>query len=71
MVLEQPNKSIGIQEVPVVRSLPKVFIDDLSGLPPNRKIEVIIESKPATIPIHRAPYHMVSSELKELKAQIE
>ncbi|GKB21225.1 putative reverse transcriptase domain-containing protein [Tanacetum coccineum] len=33
------------EEIVVVRDYPEVFLDDLSGLPPNREIEFYIETK--------------------------
>ncbi|KAA0035808.1 DNA/RNA polymerases superfamily protein [Cucumis melo var. makuwa] len=45
--------------------------DDLSGLPPDREIEFTIELLPGTAPISQAPYRMASSELKELKMQLQ
>ncbi|KAL0551526.1 hypothetical protein IC582_010615 [Cucumis melo] len=48
-----------------------VFPDDLSGLPPDKEIEFTIELLPGTAPISQAPYRMASSELKELKMQLQ
>ena len=39
------------KEDPVVDEFPDVFPDDLSGMPPNRGIEFIIELLPGTTPI--------------------
>ncbi|KAL0544235.1 hypothetical protein IC582_019348 [Cucumis melo] len=53
-------------DVPVVNEFREVFLDDLSGLPPDREIEFTIELLPGTAPISQAPYRMAPSELKEL-----
>ncbi|GKG43602.1 hypothetical protein Tco_0482695, partial [Tanacetum coccineum] len=53
------------EEVVVVRDFPKVFLDDLSGLPPIR-----IELTPGAIPIAKSPYHLTPSELEELSGQL-
>ena len=48
-----------------------VFPDDISGLPPDRAIEFVIELILWTKPISIPPYIMAPAELKELKAQLE
>jgi hypothetical protein len=40
-------------------------------LPPDREIEFTIELMPGTQPIHKAPYRMAPTELKELKEQLQ
>ncbi|KAA0037806.1 DNA/RNA polymerases superfamily protein [Cucumis melo var. makuwa] len=59
------------EDVPVVKEFLDVFLDDLSGLPPDREIEFTIELLPGTAPISEAPYRMTPSELKELKMQLQ
>jgi hypothetical protein len=54
-------------EVPVVNEFPDVFPEDLSGMPPDRDIEFVIELKPGTAPIYKTPYRMATLELAELK----
>ena len=48
-----------------------MFPDEVSGLPPAREIDFIIELVPGTAPISKAPYRMAPSELFELKKQIQ
>jgi hypothetical protein len=48
-----------------------VFPDDLSGLPPYRDIEFVIELKPGTAPISKRAYRMPPKELAELKIQLQ
>ena len=48
-----------------------VFLTDYSGLPPQREVKFGIECVPGTNPIPKAPYRMASSELKELKEQLQ
>ncbi|GKE40812.1 putative reverse transcriptase domain-containing protein, partial [Tanacetum coccineum] len=50
------------KEIVVVRDFPKVFLDDLSGLPPLREIELI----PGAVPVAKSPYLLAPSELEEL-----
>jgi hypothetical protein len=58
-------------EVPVVNEFPDVFPKELSGMPPDRDIEFVIELKPGTSPIYKTPYRMATPELAELKEYIK
>jgi hypothetical protein len=57
-------------EVPVVNEFPDVFPKVLSGMPPDRDIEFVIELKPGTSPIYKTPYRMAILELAKLKEHI-
>ncbi|GKE81471.1 reverse transcriptase domain-containing protein, partial [Tanacetum coccineum] len=57
------------EEIVVVRDFPKVFPDDLSGLPPIREIEFRIELIPGATPVEKSPYRLAPSELEELSRQ--
>ncbi|GJX73802.1 putative reverse transcriptase domain-containing protein [Tanacetum coccineum] len=59
------------EEIVVVRDFPEVFLDDLSGLPPLRKIEFRIELIPEVVPIAKSPYRLAPSELGELSGQLK
>ncbi|GJY63484.1 hypothetical protein Tco_0464944 [Tanacetum coccineum] len=54
------------EEIVVVRDFPKVFLDDLSGLPAIREIEFRIELTPGATPVAKSPYRLAPSELEEL-----
>jgi hypothetical protein len=54
----------------VVRDFPDVFPEELSGMPPDRKVEFVIDLLPGTAPISKRPYMMSVEELKELKKQL-
>jgi hypothetical protein len=58
-------------EVPVVNEFSDVFPEDLSGMPPNRDIEFVIELKPGTAPMYKTPFRMTAPELAELKEYIK
>ena len=58
-------------DVRVIQEFPKVFPDDLPGLPPTQEIDFTIELVPGTEPISKAPYRMAPTELKELKTQLQ
>ncbi|GKD24571.1 putative reverse transcriptase domain-containing protein, partial [Tanacetum coccineum] len=51
------------EKIVVVRDFPKVFSDDLSGLPPNREIEFRIELIPGAMPVAKSPYRLTPSEI--------
>ncbi|GJZ51297.1 putative reverse transcriptase domain-containing protein [Tanacetum coccineum] len=57
------------EEIVVVRVLPKVFPNDLSGLPPIREIEFRIELIPGATLVAKSPYRLTPSELEELSGQ--
>ena len=53
--------------VRVVSEYLDVFPEELSGLPPMRDSEFVIDLLPGTTPISKAPYRMAPAELQELK----
>ncbi|GKC79110.1 putative reverse transcriptase domain-containing protein [Tanacetum coccineum] len=55
----------------VVRDFPKVFSDDLFGLPHIREIEFRIELVPEAMPVAKSPYRLAPSELEELLGQLK
>ncbi|GKE58733.1 putative reverse transcriptase domain-containing protein, partial [Tanacetum coccineum] len=60
-----------LEDVPIVRDFPKVFPEDLSGIPPARQVEFQIDLVPGAAPVARAPYRLASSEMKELAEQLQ
>ncbi|GJV11263.1 putative reverse transcriptase domain-containing protein [Tanacetum coccineum] len=54
------------EEIVMVRDFPKVFLDDLSGLPPIWEIEFQIELTPGATPVAKSSYRLAPSELEEL-----
>ncbi|GKE90256.1 hypothetical protein Tco_1567731, partial [Tanacetum coccineum] len=59
------------EEIIVVKEFLEVFPDDLSGLPPIRKIEFWIELDPEVMPVTKSPYRLEPSKLEELSSQIK
>ena len=70
-VTAKPENKLKLENIPVVRDYPDVFIEVYSGLPSDREVEFTIDLVPGTQPIHKAPYRMAPTELKELKEQLE
>src|SRR3954467_237573 len=63
-------KGVSIDSVLIVREYPDVFPVELSGMPPDRDVEFLIEILPGSGPIAKRPYKMSVDELKELKKQL-
>jgi hypothetical protein len=55
----------------VVSEFPDVFLEELLGMPLERKVEFAIELIPGTAPIPKRSYQMSRPELMELKKQID
>jgi hypothetical protein len=64
------TKMITLEEIRVVQEYLDVFLEELSGIPPDHDIEFLIELLPGTPPISKRPYRMPINELVELKKQI-
>ncbi|GJX73730.1 putative reverse transcriptase domain-containing protein [Tanacetum coccineum] len=60
---EAKDKSDGkrLEDVPIVRDFPEVFLEDLLGLPPARQVEFHIDLIPGAAPVARAPYRLAPS----------
>nr|GFA71397.1 hypothetical protein [Tanacetum cinerariifolium] len=54
-----------LKNVPIIRDFPKVFPEDLPGLPPTRQVVFQIDLIPGAAPVARAPYRLAPSEMKE------
>jgi hypothetical protein len=53
-----------------VRDFLDVFTEELSGMPPYREVEFVIDPLPGTAPTFKQPYKMPVEELKGLKKQL-
>ncbi|GJW32078.1 putative reverse transcriptase domain-containing protein [Tanacetum coccineum] len=59
---EDKSEEKRLKDVPIVRDFPKVFLEDLSGIPSTRQVEFQIDLVPGAAPVARAPYRLRSSE---------
>jgi hypothetical protein len=59
-----------LEDISVAYEFSDVFPEDLSGMPPDRDVEFIIELQSDMTPILRWPYKMTPKELAELKVQL-
>nr|GEW82673.1 putative reverse transcriptase domain-containing protein [Tanacetum cinerariifolium] len=60
-----------LEDVPIVRDFPEVFLEDLPGLPPARPMEFQIDLIPGAAPVARAPYRLAPYEMKELSKKLQ
>ncbi|GJR42527.1 hypothetical protein Tco_1310630 [Tanacetum coccineum] len=65
-VMEKKSDDKRLEDIPVVREFPKVFPEDLPGLPLVRQVEFQIDLIPRAESVARAPYRLVPSEMQEL-----
>jgi hypothetical protein len=58
-------------DIRTVFEYPYVFQEELPGMPPDHKIEFVIELVPGTAPIFKRPYRMATNQLAELEEQLQ
>jgi hypothetical protein len=54
----------------VVKDFPDIFPEELSGMPPDREVEFVIDLLPGTTLTSKRAYEMSIEELKEHKKQL-
>ncbi|GKG21088.1 hypothetical protein Tco_0383683, partial [Tanacetum coccineum] len=60
-----------LDNVPIIRDFPKVFLEDLPGLPSTRQVEFQIDLILGAASVAQAPYRLAPSEMKELLEQLK
>nr|GEU93798.1 hypothetical protein [Tanacetum cinerariifolium] len=70
-VIEKEPAERRLEDVPVICKFSDVFLEDLPGLPPPRKVELKIELVPGAALVARAPYRLAPSKMKELAKQLQ
>nr|GEY93842.1 putative reverse transcriptase domain-containing protein [Tanacetum cinerariifolium] len=70
---EAKDKSEGkrLEDVPIVRDFPEVFLEDLPGIPPARPVEFQIDLVPGDVPVAWEPYRLAPSEMNKLAEQLQ
>ncbi|GJZ80662.1 putative reverse transcriptase domain-containing protein [Tanacetum coccineum] len=58
-------------DILIVRDFPEVFLEDLSGLPPQCQVEFHIDLVPGATPITKSPYRLAPSDMQELSKQLQ
>nr|GEX51742.1 reverse transcriptase domain-containing protein [Tanacetum cinerariifolium] len=56
-----------LSDILIVRDFVDVFLEDLSGLPPQRQVEFRIDLVPGATPVAKPPYRLAPSEMQELE----
>ncbi|GJS57744.1 putative reverse transcriptase domain-containing protein [Tanacetum coccineum] len=69
--MEKKSDEKRLEDISIVREFPKVFPEDLHGLPPVRQVEFQIDLIPGAAPVARAPYRLAPSEMQELSNQLQ
>ncbi|KAI3686867.1 hypothetical protein L1987_80556 [Smallanthus sonchifolius] len=70
-VVDTKDKGKKLQDILIIRDFPKVFPEDLPGLPPPRQVEFRIDLVPGATPVAKAPYRLAPSEMQELASQLQ
>ncbi|GKA02802.1 hypothetical protein Tco_0675583 [Tanacetum coccineum] len=60
-----------LKDILVVRELPGVFLEDLSGLPPSHEVEFRIDLIPGAMPVTKSPYRLEPMDMQELSNQLK
>ncbi|GKD79820.1 putative reverse transcriptase domain-containing protein [Tanacetum coccineum] len=69
--MEKKSDEKRLEDIHVVREFPKVFHEDLPGLPLVHQVEFQIDLIPGAAPVARAPYRLAPSEMQELSNQLQ
>ncbi|GJV30603.1 putative nucleotidyltransferase, ribonuclease H [Tanacetum coccineum] len=69
--MEKKSDEKRLEDIPIVKEFPKVFPEDLPGLPPFRQVEFQIDLIPGATRVARAPYRLAPSEMQELSNQLQ
>ena len=67
LVLDSKRGQVNLEDIPVIKEFPDVFLEELSSLLPEREVDLSIEVLLGKTPIYRAPYRSAPAKLKELK----
>nr|GFA34258.1 putative reverse transcriptase domain-containing protein [Tanacetum cinerariifolium] len=68
---EDKSKERRVEDVPIVREFPEVFLEDFPGLPLARQVEFQINLVPGVALVARALYRLVPAEMQELSTQLQ
>ncbi|GKG12026.1 hypothetical protein Tco_0346263, partial [Tanacetum coccineum] len=68
---EDKSEEKRLEDVSIIREFPKVFPDDLPGLPPARQVEFQIDLVPGAALVARTPYRLAPAEMQELSTQLQ
>ncbi|GJU89904.1 putative reverse transcriptase domain-containing protein [Tanacetum coccineum] len=63
--------ALELSDIPIVRDFTDVFLEDLSGLPPQRQVKFRIDLIPGATPVTKSRYRLAPSEMQELSEQLQ
>ncbi|GKE32764.1 putative nucleotidyltransferase, ribonuclease H, partial [Tanacetum coccineum] len=66
-ILHEPK----LNDISVVREFEDLFLEDLSGLPPQQQVKFHIDLVPGATPIAKSPYRLAPLERLELSGQLQ
>ncbi|GKC93880.1 hypothetical protein Tco_1159322 [Tanacetum coccineum] len=69
-VIDTSFEKKSAKDVPIVNEFLDVFLEDLSGIPPERQVEFRIDLISGMTPIAKIPYRIALSEMKALMSQL-
>ncbi|GJT44509.1 putative reverse transcriptase domain-containing protein [Tanacetum coccineum] len=70
-VTENKSKEKRLEDMPIIHDFPKVFPEDLPGLPPSRQVEFRIGLVQGAAPVAHPPYRLAPSKMRELLVQLQ
>nr|GEZ91942.1 reverse transcriptase domain-containing protein [Tanacetum cinerariifolium] len=68
---EDKSNEKRLEDILIFQYFPKVFPEDLSGIPPAHQVGFQIDLIPGASPITRSPYLLAPSKMKELSDQLK
>nr|GFB35978.1 putative reverse transcriptase domain-containing protein [Tanacetum cinerariifolium] len=68
---ENKSEEKRLEDVSIVREFPKVFPEDLPGLPPAPQVKFQIDLFPSAAPVARASYRLAPAEMQESSTQLQ
>ena len=60
-----------LEDMPLLKEIEDIFLEEVPGLPPKRDIEFTIDLIPGAVPASKTPYRMNIIELTKLKSQLQ
>ncbi|GKD99547.1 putative reverse transcriptase domain-containing protein, partial [Tanacetum coccineum] len=69
--IENESEEKQLEDKLTVRDFPKLFPENLPGLPPTRQVEFQIDLVLGAAPVARTPYRLAPTELQELSTQLQ
>ncbi|XP_052619541.1 uncharacterized protein LOC111895023 [Lactuca sativa] len=65
------SSAIALDNVPIISDFNDVFLEELPGFPPIRKVEFRIDLVPGATLVAKSPYRLAPPEMKELQDQLQ